>query len=326
MRDIVIFAPSPLLTVTVEEDEGTDIHLHAGGQGVWQARMLRELGCSVTLCAVLTGEVGRALGHLLEDEGIEVDAVVREGSGAAYVHDRREGTRTVVAETGGDAIDRHELDELYGRTLTAAIDARVVLLSGPHGEGVVPDDVYRRLAADVRATGGTVVVDLAGGRLDAAIAGGVAVAKVSEEELLRDDRIPGTDRDALLRAMRELHAAGAERVIVTCAERPALVLRDGAIARVEVPRMEVVDAAGSGDSFVAATVAALARGEEFDEAVALGAAAGAMNVTRHGLGTADAAAVRALRRRVRIAEFADIDEHAITTSPDELAAGVRDGA
>ncbi|GLI28219.1 1-phosphofructokinase [Agromyces rhizosphaerae] len=325
MRDIAIFAPSPLLTVTVEEDEGTDIHLHAGGQGIWQARMLQELGCSVLVCAVLTGEVGRALGHLLADEGIEVDAVLREGSGAAYVHDRRQGTRTVVAETGGDAIDRHELDELYGRTLTAAIDSRVTLLSGPHGDDVVPDDVYRRLAADVRATGGTVVADLAGGRLDAAIAGGVDVAKVSEQELLRDDRIPGTDRDTIIGAMRDLHAAGAERVIVTCAERAALILRDGVVAEVEVPRMEVVDAAGSGDSFVAATVAALARGEEFDEAVALGAAAGAMNVTRHGLGTADAEAVRAMRARVRIAEVADADPHDVATTPDELAAGVRDG-
>jgi hypothetical protein len=66
MPDVTIFAPSPLLTVTLEGDpSGTDLHLHAGGQGVWQSRMLRTFGCAVTICAVLTGESGRVVRHLL---------------------------------------------------------------------------------------------------------------------------------------------------------------------------------------------------------------------------------------------------------------------
>jgi 1-phosphofructokinase len=35
---VVVFAPSPLLTVTVEDRAGQpDIHVDAGGQGVWEA-------------------------------------------------------------------------------------------------------------------------------------------------------------------------------------------------------------------------------------------------------------------------------------------------
>lgn len=67
MSDVTIFAPSPTLTVTIEDhDAGPDIHVHAGGQGVWQARMMRRLGASVTLCCVLTGETGRVVRGLLE--------------------------------------------------------------------------------------------------------------------------------------------------------------------------------------------------------------------------------------------------------------------
>src|SRR6478736_10385836 len=105
MSDVTIFAPSPTLTVTVEEHDGEpDIHLHAGGQGVWQARMLRRLGRSVTMCCTLTGEVGGMLRHLLEDEdeGVVVAGVVRPGRGSVYVHDRRGGERVVLAETEGD--------------------------------------------------------------------------------------------------------------------------------------------------------------------------------------------------------------------------------
>jgi 1-phosphofructokinase len=50
----------------------------------------------------------------------------------------------------------------------------------------VPDDVYRRLAADLRAAGKVVVADLAGSRLDAVLEGGIDVLKVSDEELAAD--------------------------------------------------------------------------------------------------------------------------------------------
>ena len=43
---VCVFAPAPILTVTVEaaEDEREELHVHAGGQGFWVARMLGVLG------------------------------------------------------------------------------------------------------------------------------------------------------------------------------------------------------------------------------------------------------------------------------------------
>jgi 1-phosphofructokinase len=60
---VVIFAPLPILTVTVEDRSGTpDIHVHAGGQGVWQSRMVSSLGVPVVLCCRVGGETGEVLG------------------------------------------------------------------------------------------------------------------------------------------------------------------------------------------------------------------------------------------------------------------------
>ncbi len=121
MAEVVIFAPSPLLTVSVEgQADQPAIHVHAGGQGLGQARMLLRVGASVTMCSVMSGEQGRVLRHLIADEGIILVAVEREGEGGAYVHDRRSGERVIVAETGGDPLSRHDLDELYGSRCAAA--------------------------------------------------------------------------------------------------------------------------------------------------------------------------------------------------------------
>ncbi|MGQ0777337.1 MAG: hypothetical protein ACT4NY_23475 [Pseudonocardiales bacterium] len=49
---IMVFAPAPELTVTVEDRSGVpDLHVHAGSQGVWQARMIASLGVRVSLVA-----------------------------------------------------------------------------------------------------------------------------------------------------------------------------------------------------------------------------------------------------------------------------------
>jgi 1-phosphofructokinase len=325
MADVVVFAPSPVLSITVEEHpDGGDVHVHAGGQGVWQARMLTSLGRDVELCSVLSGETGRALGRLLEDEGLTVYSVFREARGGVYVHDRRDGERVPLIESGGDPLSRHDLDELYGLTLRRGLDAGLVILSGPAGDGIVPPDLYRRLASDLGTGGVTVVIDLAGKRLDAALAGGVRVAKVSDEELLADGRISEATTELIVAAMRELRDAGAEVVIVTRAEHPALLLDGHELREVVAPTMEVVDSSGAGDSFVGAFAATLATGGSVLDAARLGAAAGAVNVTRHGLGTGDAATVERLSQLVvlRTVEGGMGEPAAREVSPTELAARV----
>jgi len=327
MSDVTIFAPSPTLTVTVEELDGEpDVHVHAGGQGVWQARMLLRLGASVTVCCALTGEIGRMLRHLLEDEGVTVAGVDRPGRGSAYVHDRRGGERQIIAETEGDPLARHDLDELYGVTLREGLASGLTILSGPAGDEALPADTYRRLAADLRAGGAKVVVDLAGARLDAVLEGGVDVLKVSDEELEHDGRLDDDSPAAIIAAMRRLHDGGAGAVIVSRSPEPTLLLDAAGFLEVNAPRMEVTDTRGAGDSLTAGFAAGIARGEDVRDAIVTGVAAAALNVTRHGLGTGDPDTIAALRAAVTVHEIVDDAEAGIQqpvtghVSPDGLAA------
>lgn len=322
MGSVVIFAPSPVLTVTVEDIDGTaDIHIHAGGQGVWQARMLTALGASVTMCAVFSGETGRVTRHLISDEGVSVLSVTGQGSSGAYIHDRRGGERETVAESPGDRLTRHELDELYGLTLQTGIEAGTVILSGTGREDAVPADTYRRLAADLGAAGCTVIADLAGDRLTAVLAGKPAVIKIADDEIVSSGRASGTDREEIIEAMHGLSREGAATVIVTRAHEPSLLLAEGALSEIHVPELQSVDTHGAGDSLTAGVAAVLADGGTMHDAVVLGTAAGAQNVTRHGLGTGEAEAIRQLAGLVRIVPFDESgdEEPAQQLTPDELA-------
>ena len=66
---VTVFGPHPILGITIErrgEDED-DIHLHAGGQGVWVARMAGEIGAYPILCGFAGGETGELLRPLLDE-------------------------------------------------------------------------------------------------------------------------------------------------------------------------------------------------------------------------------------------------------------------
>ena len=95
---VAVLAPSPLLTITVEAAAtGDEVHVHAGGQGFWIARMIAALGPEVRLAGAFGGEAGSVLASLIEQEGITLGAVPVAGSNGAYVHDRRSGERTTIA-------------------------------------------------------------------------------------------------------------------------------------------------------------------------------------------------------------------------------------
>ncbi|WP_229688630.1 1-phosphofructokinase family hexose kinase [Micromonospora yangpuensis] len=299
---VMVFAPAPLLTVTLEQQaDAVELHLHPGGQGVWQARMITALGTPVTLCVALGGEVGGTLRKLLADEDVTVRAVERQAGSGWYVHDRRDGSRSEIADDPGTPMVRHEIDELYTVTLTEGLRAPVSILSGPAAPDVVDPDIYRRLATDLSANGGTVVADLSGAYLSAVVEGGVAVLKVSHEELLDDGLAEDDSVEALLAAGRRLQQQGAASVLISRAGEPALALLDGGKELlVHAPPLELAEHRGAGDSMTAGVASVLARGGDLQEAVRIGAAAGALNVTRHGLGTGRAEAVRELAERVRL--------------------------
>lgn len=298
---VVVLAPSPILTVTIEDRAGEpDIHVHAGGQGVWQGRMLGSLGVNVVLCAGLGGETGDVLEHLLPSEGLTLKTVRLGSRNGGYVHDRREGDRTVVAEAPGGPLDRHEHDALYELALVEGLEHGYALLSGPQDDRIVPSALYRRLATDLGANGCSVAVDLAGERLAAALSGQPFLVKVSHEELVAEGRAEGEEPEELVRAMRAMRKEGAGMVVVSRAADPALALVEDEVLAIRMPPLETAEPKGAGDSMTAGMVATIARGGTPTDALRIGAACGALNVVRHGLGTGSADAVTALADRVEL--------------------------
>jgi 1-phosphofructokinase len=297
-----VFCPGPVLTVTIERAEGAsdELHLHAGGQGIWVAHMARALGGEPRVCAPLGGEVGAVLEHLLRDGGIATRHVDIHGDSTGYVHDRRSGARVELARQRAGPLDRHELDDLLSVALVDGIEAGTAILTGTFDRSVLPASSFERLARDLRAQGVRTVVDLSGEQLDAAVVGGVDLVKISDEELARDHRTRGRGRSELVAAAHRLIESGADHVLVSCEGRPALAVSSGAVWEARPPHFTVVDHRGAGDAMTAALGVAVARGAELADSLRLAVAAGSLNVTRHGLATGPHDAIETLSKHIEL--------------------------
>lgn len=305
MPRVAVFGPNPLLSITIEERGGDDdVHVHAGGQGVWLSTMAAELGAEPVLCSLVGGETGAVLTGLLTELPITLRATRTAGASGCYVIDRRDGTRRLVAQTTAPAPSRHELDDLVAGTVAAALESDVLAICNAFPGDLLLDEVYGALAADARANGCPVIADLSSPRLDAVLPAGPDLVKLNDWELAEYVQGPVDPPELLLAAARRLREAGARSVLVTRGGEPALWLDGDEPPRLVVPpRLERGMREGCGDTMMGAIAAQLAGGRSLEEAIVLGAGAGAANFLHAGLGSASRGTAENLAGHVRIEPY-----------------------
>jgi 1-phosphofructokinase len=217
----------------------------------------------------------------------------------AYIHDRRGAERQEIATTPSPTLTRHELDDLYGITLAAGLEADAVMVTGSANEGVLPAEVYRRLCRDLRRNDRPVLADLSGDELTEALGGGLDFLKVSAEELIDDGRLADAGERRPWRSRTD-STRGADSVLISRGSEPALLVIGGRALEVDGPHFTPVDEHGAGDSMFAGVAIGIGAGLDPEVAVKLGVAAGALNVARRGLGTGHLREVLSLADRVRV--------------------------
>jgi len=296
---VTVFGPHPMLAITIEaltSEGGDDLHLHAAGQGVWVARLAAELGGE----PLIGGESGTVLRPLLEQMNVEMRLVeTTEGSGA-YVHDRRSGERVPIAQSASMPPSRHEIDELFSTTVAAALDSGVLALCGPYPGEALPLEIYGNLVADVKANDTPVVVDLSRPRLDSALEGGPDLVKINDWELAGYIEGPVDTTERMRAAVQKLLDAGAGAVIITRAEKPAMIVRGDEAWELVPPRFERGSREGCGDSMMGGLAACMAAGLDWEETLRTSAAAGAANFLRAGLGSGSRAVIEDLASKVEL--------------------------
>ncbi len=254
-----------------------------GGGGINVSRAIKKLGGNSVALHFCGGPTGDILRTLLDKEGIE-QAIVP-------IHDwtRQSVTISETATTQqyrfvfpGPTVSEEEWRGGLERVLQMSPKPDLVVASGSLPPGV-PDDIYGRLARNLRSAGIRLILDTSGHALPAAVEAGLFLIKPSLREL---QIIAGRDldheSDQEEAAMGFVTSGRCEVVVVSLGASGVFFASRAGCERMRSPKVPVRSKVGAGDSMVAGITLALSRDYSLRDAVIFGVASGAAAVMSPG--------------------------------------------
>ena len=233
---------------------------HPGGNGINVSRGLAELGVDVHCCSVTGGESGdlllRLLGDTLEPNHNHF-RVQGETRLNATLLQQNPPSQYEVDSTGPE-IPADVLEDVTACLLNSCREG-IAVLTGSTPPGV-PQDIYRRLAEEVKSQGGRAVVDAHGPVLLEALKAQPYLLRLNQYvlEMATNRRLENTA--AIARTAREIQNGGVTLICISLGQKGAVLVDEANSYHCTAPRVHVQSTVGCGDSLVAGLVAAALSG------------------------------------------------------------------
>lgn len=285
-----------ILTVTMNPSIDTAYPLHgalkvddvnrvtpiktAGGKGLNVTRVLGQLGDDVLATGLLGGKMGMFLADRMDEDGVKHDFAQIAGESRVCIAVLHEGNQTEFLEAGPE-VSAEELAGFTEKFRELAGRADVVTMSGSLPRGV-DAGYYAELVGIATEAGAKVLLDTSGASLDAALAAETKpyLVKPNLSELggLLGREFEAGDLNAIKAAIEEDgRFDGVAWVVVSMGSAGSAAFYKGQIFRAVPPRIECVNATGSGDSTIAGFAHGIAAGAEPTEVLRLGNTCGTLN-------------------------------------------------
>ncbi|KXT72417.1 Tagatose-6-phosphate kinase [Streptococcus sp. DD10] len=242
-----------------------DVTKTAGGKGLNVTRVLSEFGESV----VATGLVGGKLGEFLVEN---IDDKVRkhffsiQGETRNCIAILHGDNQTEILEKGPEVLEQEGKDFLtHFKHLLDTVE--VVAISGSLPAGL-PVDYYANLVELANQAGKPIVLDCSGAALRAVLESPhkPTVIKPNNEELSQLlGKEVSKDLDELKEVLQAPLFAGIDWIIVSLGANGAFAKHGDTFYKVDIPKIQVVNPVGSGDSTVAGIASGLCHRESDDE-------------------------------------------------------------
>ena len=252
----------------------------AGGKGLNVSRVLLQLGDDVLATGLLGGHMGAYMAELMDADGVRHDFAPVQGETRVCLNILHEGNQTELLESGPE-VSPAELEGFTAKFKALAAQADVVTISGSLPRGVNAG-YYAELVRLAHEAGAKVLLDTSGASLDAALASSVKpeLVKPNLSEingLLHTSYTPQDAADLQQALAADERFANIPWVVVSMGAAGSVGFHNGRGFRAVTPRVEAVNATGSGDSTIAGFAHAIAAGMDDVEMLACANTCGALN-------------------------------------------------
>lgn len=250
-----------------------------GGKGANQAYALGKMRVNTSMIgAVGQDSFGKDLLNSLKSVGVDTSGIrisekAETGKAFIEIEDSGQNSISVIAGANHD-IDEAMIDER--KAMFEAADAVVMQLE-------VPLNVVVHAAKLAKSLGKMVVIDPAPARTDfpAELFPCIDIAKPNETELAVLSGMPTETEEQIVAAAKSVIAKGIKTLLVTLGGDGTLLVTKDRVEKFPAQKVKAIDTTAAGDCFLAAFMSQFT-GDNYAEAIAFGAKASAIAVTRPG--------------------------------------------
>ena len=257
-----------------------------GGKGINVSTILKNLGLDNTALGFTAGFTGRAIEESVKAKGIK-SGFISLPEGISRINVKIKGQAETEINAQGPAIPEEAQKELFDR-INTLVDGDMLILAGSIPNSL-PSDVYEKIIALVSDRKIDVVVDATKDLLKNVLKYHPFLIKPNNHELGEMfGKVLKTDEE-LEEHAKKLQEMGARNVLISMAGDGAMLIsEDGQKFRMGVPKGEVRNSVGAGDSMVAGFIAGYFKNRSYEEALKMGTAAGSATAFSDDLATGEA--------------------------------------
>ncbi|HFI0445982.1 TPA: tagatose-6-phosphate kinase [Streptococcus suis] len=231
----------------------------AGGKGLNVTRVLKQIGEDVLATGFIGGELGNDVKNQLYQNHIKSSFVEISGETRNCIAILHEGQQTEILEQG-PTIQEHEALNFIEHLRNLLSKVEVVVISGSLPKGL-ESDYYVKIVELCKKFDVAVVLDCSGEALKKVLESKEkpTVIKPNTEELSQLIGSDVTDENQELQSVLSSQMfQGIEWIVVSLGAKGAFAKHKDKFYRVRIPKIDVVNPVGSGDSTVAGIAASLA--------------------------------------------------------------------
>ena len=255
----------------------------AGGKGINVSVVLKNLGVDNVALGFQGGFTGKEILRLLQEQGVVTDFIEVE-DGISRINLILMNKKETEINCQGPIITTQQIGVLYDK-ISKLQSGDIVVLAGSVPKSL-PDTFYGDVMAILNKNGVKTVVDSTGKHLQNALPYHPFLIKPNHHELSEIFGVTINDRDDIIYYAKKLQALGARNVLVSRAEKGAILITDtNEVLESLPPEGKVVNSVGAGDSMVAGFVTGYQKTSDYKEALKFGIAAGSATAFSNQLAT-----------------------------------------
>jgi len=257
--------------------------IYYGGKGLNVSTVLTNLGYESIALGFIAGFTGDVIEKGAKSLGFCTD-FIKVSEGLSRINVKLKSDEETEINGQGPKITKEDIDKLFAK-LEKLKEKDILILSGSI-PNTLDEDIYEKIMERLQEKDIQIAVDATKDLLLNVLKYRPFLIKPNNYELGEMFNVILNNDDDIISYAKKLQEKGARNVLISMAGDGAiLITENGEVFKSEVPKGEVKNSVGAGDSMVAGFIAGYLTNNNYEEALKMGTAAGSASAFSEGLAT-----------------------------------------